>query len=414
MDASKIGELYKKIPESKCDNQCTRCCTNIIQFTPSEKASMGGYEYNGKCSHLIDGKCSIYENRPFVCRIFGTSEILRCDNCIPERFLSEKETEELVHQYVLIKKKRKQHIMTVIRDILQSLCRQEFFNQLTPVLDTLSINYSIIKGEALSIQAYGSTGNRNFTDIDILVARKNLNIIEQRLMNNGFFNVSQSRSDKITMMTGSHQIAPWIKEIYPWGQVVVDLNFDIFWGEYEGNRIDIDEFVSDAIERNIYGTKVKTLAILKAMVQLILHHYKDMNSIFLLATRKSIKYEMFKDVYYLLKNNLGIISIDSLYDISLKYDIVPYVYYILYYTGQVFNDEMLNRYIDAFRTPTGEGLLNCYGLCAKEQKEWKYNFQTRIEADSIYDLIKDDLTEKDKEKIDINRRIFLGDYNGSN
>lgn len=50
----------------------------------------------------------------------------------------------------------------------------------------------------------------------------------------------------------------------------------------------------------------------------------------------------------------------------------------------------------------------------KEQKEWKYNFQTRIEADSIYDLIKDDLTEKDKEKIDINRRIFLGDYNGSN
>ena len=304
--------------------------------------------------------------------------------------------------------------MTVIRDILQSLCRQEFFNQLTPGLDTLSINYSIIKGEALSIQAYGSTGNRNFTDIDILVARKNLNIIEQRLMNNGFFNVSQSRSDKITMMTGSHQIAPWIKEIYPWGQVVVDLNFDIFWGEYEGNRIDIDEFVSDAIERNIYGTKVKTLAILKAMVQLILHHYKDMNSIFLLATRKSIKYEMFKDVYYLLKNNLGIISIDSLYDISLKYDIVPYVYYILYYTGQVFNDEMLNRYIDAFRTPTGEGLLNCYGLCAKEQKEWKYNFQTRIEADSIYDLIKDDLTEKDKEKIDINRRIFLGDYNGSN
>ena len=302
--------------------------------------------------------------------------------------------------------------MTVIRDILQSLCRQEFFNQLTPVLDTLSINYSIIKGEALSIQAYGSTGNRNFTDIDILVARKNLNIIEQRLMNNGFFNVSQSRSDKITMMTGSHQIAPWIKEIYPWGQVVVDLNFDIFWGEYEGNRIDIDEF--DAIERNIYGTKVKTLAILKAMVQLILHHYKDMNSIFLLATRKSIKYEMFKDVYYLLKNNIEIISIDSLYDISLKYDIVPYVYYILYYTGQVFNDEMLNRYIDAFRTPTGEGLLNCYGLCAKEQKEWKYNFQTRIEADSIYDLIKDDLTEKDKEKIDINRRIFLGDYNGSN
>ena len=103
MDASKIGELYKKIPESKCDSQCTKCCTNIIQFTPSEKAAMGGYEYNGKGSHLIMG--NVLYTKIFVCRIFGTSEILRCDNCTPERFLSEKETEELVHQYVLIRKK---------------------------------------------------------------------------------------------------------------------------------------------------------------------------------------------------------------------------------------------------------------------------------------------------------------------
>lgn len=198
-------------------------------------------------------------------------------------------------------------------------------------------------------------------------------------------------------------------------QVVVDLNFDIFWGEYEGNRIDIDEFVSDAIERNIYGTKVKTLAILKAMVQLILHHYKDMNSIFLLATRKSIKYEMFKDVYYLLKNNLGIISIDSLYDISLKYDIVPYVYYILYYTGQVFNDEMLNRYIDAFLNTDRRRIAKLLWLvCERNKKNGNIIFRQELKLTVFMILIKDDLTEKDKEKIDINRRIFLGDYNGSN
>ena len=101
----KLFNIYEKIPYSVCKNECHKCCTNIIQFTPSEKAAMGGYEYKGKCSTLIDGKCSIYENCPFVWSIFGTSEILRCDNCIPERFLSEKETEELVHEYVLIKKK---------------------------------------------------------------------------------------------------------------------------------------------------------------------------------------------------------------------------------------------------------------------------------------------------------------------
>lgn len=63
----------------------------------------------------------------------------------------------------------------------------------------------------------------------------------------------------------------------------------------------------------IYGVKVKTLPPIKAMIQLILHHYKDMNSLFLLATRKSIKYDILKDVYYLLKNNLDTIPLDELY-----------------------------------------------------------------------------------------------------
>lgn len=59
------------------------------------------------------------------------------------------------------------------------------------------------------------------------------------------------------------------------------------------------------------------------MVQLILHRYKDMNSIFLLDTHRSIKHNMFIDVYYQLKNNATPSVLDSLYAISLKYDIIP-------------------------------------------------------------------------------------------
>ena len=69
---------------------------------------------------------------------------------------------------------------------------------------------------------------------------------------------------------------------------------------------------------------------------------------------------------------------------------------------------MLTKYIEAFRTPEGELLLNCYGLCEKERKEWKYDFKTRLESENLYDLIKDDLTERDQEKIAVNKRIFLG------
>lgn len=297
--------------------------------------------------------------------------------------------------------------MLDISEHLLKIQKMEFFHQLKPIVSNLDVIYAIIKGDVLSIQSYSKLNARRYSDVDILTTKDDLIRVEQKLRENNFYSNSK-RMDRIVMLSSSHQISPWVKNISPWGGVEVDLNFDIFWGEYEGKRIDIEEFLSDTIEMEIYGVKVKTLPPIKAMIQLVLHHYKDMNSIFLLATRKSIKYDMFKDVYYLLKNNLDTIPLDKLYVMSAEYEIIPYVFYVLYYTGQVFDDEILNQYIEAFRTPEGEALLNCYGLCAKERKEWNCDFKTRLESDNLYDLIKDDLTEKDHEKIAINKRIFMG------
>ena len=118
---------------------------------------------------------------------------------------------------------------------------------------------------------------------------------------------------------------------------------------------------------------------------------------------------MFKDVYYLLKNNLTDISIAKLYSMSAEYEIIPYVYYVLYYTGKIYDDEILREYIKAFKTPEGKALLNCYGLNAAERREWKYDFQTRLESDSLYELIKDNLTYKEIEKIALNKKVFMGE-----
>ena len=53
-------------------------------------------------------------------------------------------------------------------------------------------------------------------------------------------------------------------------------------------------------------------------------------------------------------------------------------------------------------------VLNCYGLNKSERREWRVDFQTRLESSSLYELIKDDLTTDDLEKIAINKRVFLG------
>ena len=265
--------------------------------------------------------------------------------------------------------------------------------------------YANIKGEALSLQAYSKYGMRSYGDIDILINRGDLSEINNLLIKLGFIEKQKklSRADQVLMRAFSHQISSYI---FPTNMIHVDINIDIFWGEYTGKRIDITNFLSDTIEMNIYGCAVKTLPPLKAMVQLILHHYKEMNSIYHLAGHNSINYNMFKDVYYLWKNNQEAVSLEKLYAISSEYEIILYVFYVLHFTNWIFKDTELQKYVETFRTSEGEAHLDYYGLAEKERKPWKVDFQTRLEADNLYEFIRDDLTEADVEKLERNRRIF--------
>lgn len=133
-----------------------------------------------------------------------------------------------------------------------------------------------------------------------------MSYFEQILKTNGFTTFvdqgkSVSREIRVLCISQSHQIPPYNKRT-PNQQISVDLNHDLFWGEYTGKRIDISDFLDHTIEMNIYGCIVKTLPPIKAMVQLVLHHYKDMNSIYRLAVNNCINYNMFKDVFSLEKS----------------------------------------------------------------------------------------------------------------
>ena len=289
----------------------------------------------------------------------------------------------------------------MLRKIISKIQISEIYN----VLKQCKFPYALIKGEALSLQAYNKIGYRKIGDVDILLDRKDICLFENNLKKNKFCCLNKSREDRIVALSGSHQINPYYKKV-PLSRMYVDINFDIFWGEYKGKRVNMKEFLSDTLEVELYGIKIRILPAIKAFIQLVLHHYKEMNSLYHLSRHNCINYTMFRDIFFLWKNNMNEISVERLYEICEKMDIKPYVYYILYYTNCVFDDLELKKYIDALKTETGVELLKLYGLTKIEQKVWKYDFQTRIATENIYDLIKDDLTQDDLIKIERSKRIF--------
>lgn len=268
------------------------------------------------------------------------------------------------------------------------------------------IDYVIIKGEPLSMYCYNLFGMRNSSDIDILIDKKNLSLLEKVLEKGGFISTNTSRHDRILMLSYSHQVAPWFKNIINNLRLYIDINIDVLWGERSDKCIDINNFISDSVCLNIFGCEIKTLTPSKMLIQVALHHYKEMNSLYHLYTHNSLNINLFNDIYHLFKNRKNDIDINELYDFCDKNKITKYIYYIFYYTNKIFNDKELAEATNMFKTEDGMFLLDKYGLTSNEQKTWNVDFGTRLNSNNMCELIKSQLSFSDMEKINYNKKIF--------
>jgi uncharacterized protein len=71
-----LEAIYQQVPSFTCKSQCTDCCGPI--FYTELEASRFAKSYviptSTKCPFSKVGGCSIYENRPIICRLFGATE----------------------------------------------------------------------------------------------------------------------------------------------------------------------------------------------------------------------------------------------------------------------------------------------------------------------------------------------------
>lgn len=74
-----LKRLYAAIPEMDCLPGCTACCGHTAwsrfewyRLAPEVRANFNFFRLG--CDFVKNGRCSVWNDRPFMCRIFGTVE----------------------------------------------------------------------------------------------------------------------------------------------------------------------------------------------------------------------------------------------------------------------------------------------------------------------------------------------------
>jgi Fe-S-cluster containining protein len=106
-NSQKIRDLRRQIPSFECVPGCHDCCgpvttsseemSRLPRKTAAEQAAALD-ELN--CVHLGPKGCTVYEERPLICRLFGTTESLPCPNGRRPAELIHPRVEKQVHAFI--------------------------------------------------------------------------------------------------------------------------------------------------------------------------------------------------------------------------------------------------------------------------------------------------------------------------
>lgn len=99
-----LDEIYERIPKIACQGKCFQYCGPIAmgQMEADRMEAATGERprfkvYDGTCGYLRAQRCSAYEHRPLICRLWGVVEDLRCPfGCSADRILSKEEASGLM------------------------------------------------------------------------------------------------------------------------------------------------------------------------------------------------------------------------------------------------------------------------------------------------------------------------------
>ncbi len=106
--------IYAALPTIGCKGLCAHSCGPVavaaIERRVIEERSGLPLDINGEgaaegmlCNHLARGRCTVYSDRPLLCRLWGVAEGMECPHgCKVSRVLDRYESAELLEQLAVL------------------------------------------------------------------------------------------------------------------------------------------------------------------------------------------------------------------------------------------------------------------------------------------------------------------------
>lgn len=102
----KIKFFRQRIPAFECVPGCHDCCGPVTTSTDEmarlpEKSDEDREVAlaNLDCPHLGKNGCEVYDERPLICRLFGTTPQLVCPNGRRPEIMTDPDIEKKIHQF---------------------------------------------------------------------------------------------------------------------------------------------------------------------------------------------------------------------------------------------------------------------------------------------------------------------------
>lgn len=105
----KLRGVYARLPALQCRQLCQAACgpivmsgaewDRVVEAVGVEPRPTDEQAERLRCPMLDErsGRCTIYNARPLICRLFGMVEAMRCPHgCTPARWLSDAEAFQLM------------------------------------------------------------------------------------------------------------------------------------------------------------------------------------------------------------------------------------------------------------------------------------------------------------------------------